>query len=114
MKLQENSILFEISNEVDSMNSIEEKNYGYKYTPKSSYCFKSIILNRSIHIGDSYYYFGFSTKYKAFYIFLERNVYPDEYLTEYSLLDNVNVTVTAEKDDADEKYILYIDIVSLN
>lgn len=25
MKLQENSILFEISNEVDSMNSIEEK-----------------------------------------------------------------------------------------
>ena len=44
MKLQENSILFEISDEVDSMNSIEEKNYGYKYTPKSSYWIDLYIL----------------------------------------------------------------------
>lgn len=115
MIVRVNSILFKTSDKVDSMNTIKKKSESwYEYTPKSSYCFKSVILNRSILLGNDYYYFGFNENFKSFYVYLQYDEYPDEYMAEYRLLDNVSVVIDVEKDDADGEYILYIDITSLD
>lgn len=90
-------IFINISDEIDIMNTIENVPGKFKYTLKPSYSFKSIILNRSIRLGDSYDYFIIDYKHKIFSIMLERNNYTDEYVTNFDLLDHVNITLEIEK-----------------
>lgn len=90
-------IFINISDEIDIMNTIENVPGKFKYTLKPSYSFKSIILNRSIRLGDSYDYFIIDYKHKTFSIMLERNNYTDEYVTNFDLLDHVSITLEIEK-----------------
>lgn len=114
MIINKNNILIKVTDEVDSIHHIDKRKFSYKYTLLKDHNIKSVILNRSILLNDSYYYFVFDLRYRLFEIFLEnKEGYPDEYLTEYKLLDNTMVSLEIKKIANDDQYILYIDIAPI-
>lgn len=73
--------------------------------------FKSVILNRSIRLSDSYFYITFIYPLNILSILLSEDIgHSHEYPDDYNLLSNTTVSLDVEQDNEDDKYILYIDI----
>lgn len=104
--------LLKTSEKFERVSRIKESTNRIEYTIIEEYDnFKSVILNRSIFLSDSFSYIIFNYRYNELIILLSDDKgYTYEYATDYDLLPNTTVSLEIEQDNEDGKYSLYIDI----
>lgn len=104
--------LLKTSEKFERVSRIKESTNRIEYTIIEEYDnFKSVILNRSIFLSDSFSYIIFNYSYNELIILLlDDKGYTYEYATDYDLLPNTTVSLEVEQDNEDGKYSLYIDI----
>lgn len=108
------NIVLKTSEKFDLINEMEgDARTKFKYTIKQEHDkFKSVILNRSIFLNNSYLYIIVVDGEFSIFLVNDKD-YPDEYCTDYYLLPNTIVSLDVEQDKEDGKYILYINITPI-
>lgn len=108
------NIVLKTSEKFDLINEMEgDARTKFKYTIKQGHDkFKSVILNRSIFLNNSYLYIIVVDGEFSIFLVNDKD-YPDEYCTDYYLLPNTIVSLDVEQDKEDGKYILYINITPI-